>query len=168
MFKLRFDIFVSDMARAFFTGHNYQINLAEGQDGTEHYQDMFAFLRQSRINYVLSNAPVIYEPYLMEFWSNARHVKRGEGEVIQTKVANQNLEFYVNDLRVILNLGTNEQEGGAGGLTVFDRSIIFGGLRRMGFSGDMTKSTLFKKGFFGRWRYLAHVLLVGLSNKKTG
>ena len=38
----------------------------------------------------------------------------------------------------------------------------------MGFSGDLTKSTLFKKGFFGRWRYLAHVLLVSLSNKKTG
>ena len=129
---------------------------------------MFAFLRQSRIHHVLSHAPVICEPYLIDFWTNARHIKRAGGEIIQTRVANQDIEFSANDLRVILDLGTEEQEGGAGGLTVFYRSIISGGLRRIGFLGDLTKSTLFKKGFFGRWRYLAHVLLVGLSNKKTG
>ena len=157
-----------DMVRAFFSGHNYQINLAEGQHGTEYYHQMFAFLRQSRIYHVLSHTPIICELYLMDFWTNARHIKRAEGKVIRTRVANQDIEFTAEDLRIILNLGNVAQEGGAEGLTVFDRSIISGGLRRMGFSGDMTKSTLFKKGFFGRWRYLTHVLLVGLSNKKTG
>ena len=156
------------MTREFFSGHNYQINLAEGQDGTEYYHKMFAFLRQSRIYHVLSHTPIICELYLMDFWTNARHIKRAEGKVIRTRVANQDIEFTVEDLRIILNLGNVAQEGGAEGLTVFDKSIISGGLHRMGFSRNMTKSTLFKKGFFGRWRYLALVLLVGLSNKKTG
>ena len=156
------------MARLFFAGHNYHINLSEGQDGTERYRDMFAFLRQSRINHVLTHAPVICEAYLIEFWTNARHINRAGGEVIRTRIGNQEIEFSAEDLRRILNLGTLEQEGGAEGLTVFDRSVVSGGLRRMGFARDLSKSTLFKKGFFGRWRYLAHVLLVALSNKKTG
>ena len=156
------------MARAFFAGHNYQINLTEGQEGTEHYSQMFAFLRHSRLNHALSYAPIICEPYLMNFWSNARHIKRAGGKVIRTRVADQEIEFSAEDLRIILDLGSVAQEGGDDGLTVYDRSIIASGLRRMGFSGDLTKITLFKKGFYGRWRYLAHVLLVGMSNKKTG
>ena len=96
------------MARAFFSGHNYQINLTENQDGTEHYRQMFAFLRESRIHHVLSHAPVIYEPYLVDFWTNARHIKRAGGEVITTRVANREFEFTAEDLRVILNLGSIE------------------------------------------------------------
>src|ERR1043166_1162409 len=108
------------MAREFYSGHNFLINLDESQDGTDYYHSIFKFLKKSRIHYVLTYSPVLCEPYLIEFWKNARHLKNPAQEVIQSKVANQSFTFSANDLIDILHLGTVDQEGGENGLTTFD------------------------------------------------
>ena len=168
MLYLTICLIFTDMARLFVPNHNYLINLDPNQPGTEPYHEIFAFLRRSRINHVLTHAPILCEPYLQDFWNNASCDKVGDIYVFHTTVAGQVIEFTAADLIGIFRLGTAAQEGGELGLTTFRNEVIRGAFLRLGFTGDLSTKTIFKKGFFGRWRYLAHVLLVGLSNKKTG
>jgi len=141
------------------------------------FYGLFDYLERSRINTVLTNHPALYRTYLEQFWRDARVIvpdaipgENGQLPVfpppfIRFTVNNQQFQFTAADLRLILNLGTVAEEDGP---TEFPNEQIWDCFERMGFALPTRRFAVPKSGFYGKWRYFAHILVTSLSNRFSG
>jgi len=141
------------------------------------FHGLFDYLERSRINTVLTNHPALYRTYLEQFWRSARvivpdGIPGEDGQLpvfpppfIRFTVNNQQFHFTAADLRLILNLGTVEEEAGP---TEFPNDQIWNCFARMGCVLPQQRFAVPKSGFCGKWRYLAHILVTSLSNRFSG
>ncbi|KAL8239524.1 hypothetical protein R6Q59_016091 [Mikania micrantha] len=86
-----------------------------------------------------------------------------EPPVLRSKIDDISVQFTVADLREVLQFHDSDEDP-----LTFSNDLICGVFNWMGYNGDVTASQLAKKLLFGQWRYLFHVVIICLSNRKSG
>lgn len=119
------------------------------------------FLTGSSINYALLVNPDIIGPWIQKFWATAESSLQDEESFIQVVVAGRTIRITEATIREDLLFHDEE------GIVCFDKQILWGTLRDIGYEGDLTKITFQKPLFSPHWKYLIHVLLHCLSPKST-
>ena len=155
--------------RQFAQKHNVVVDIDALQSTTDDYREMFEYLTRSRILFVLTTNPPLYETYLRQFWDTVIQMNVGAHTVLRATVNNHQFQFSAGDLRTILQLGEiSEEDGGV----EFDQALLHACFQRMGYAGPIVNGQyvhpFLKWGLYGKWRYFAHILLVGLSNRRSG
>ena len=163
-------------ALLFRTTHNQRLIMPRDQHNVD-FHGLFDYFERSRINTILTNHPALYRGYLEDFWRDIRVIipdaipgENGQLPVfpppfIRFSINNQQFQFTAADLRLILNLGTVAEEDGP---TEFPNDLLWGCFHRMGFTLPIQRFAVPKSGFYGKWRYFAHVLVTSLSNRHSG
>ena len=155
--------------RQFAQKHNLAIDINAIQSTTDDYHGMLDYLVRSRLRFALTTNPPLYESYLRQFWDTVIQVQIGDHQVLRATVSGHQFQFSAGDLRTILHLGEVSEENGG---VEFDQALLHACFPRMGYAGPMVNDQyvhpFLKWGFFGKWRYFAHILLVGVSNRRSG
>ncbi|HEY5235956.1 MAG TPA: hypothetical protein VIJ14_07250 [Rhabdochlamydiaceae bacterium] len=134
-------------------------NLVEAQT----YIDMIQFLRRSRIYFAITADPPIYSNLIEDFWSSAQFHCETDPPCIRATVEGTVVEITEQIVRDVLRFGDVGEER-----TEFPMFLIRGCFLRMGYNGDINAAMMKKTHLPSTWRFLMHIIIVCLSNRKAG
>ncbi|KAL8265743.1 hypothetical protein R6Q59_003087 [Mikania micrantha] len=152
------------MAGRFYNDkHNVKALVNEDLKEASLFRDVISFMKRSRISHAISANPVISMHHVTSFWDNADFDCAAEPPVLISKIDDVSILFSVEDLRVALRFQDSDDDP----LTI-SNYLICAVFNRMGYNGDVTASQLVKMYLYGQWRYPFHVVIMCLSNIKSG
>lgn len=150
------------MAIPYEPRHNTVAFLDDSHRNAVPFQPMLAFLRRSRVFHAITDSTTIYKNIVGPFWRNAAVVTIENVTRIESRVLDTDVVVTEQGIRELLQLVDQPNDP-----VMFDRQFIHGAMHRMGYPG--VPDDQYRKALLTRvWRFLMHVFIVCLGNRKAG
>ncbi|KAJ0854026.1 hypothetical protein HanRHA438_Chr14g0657961 [Helianthus annuus] len=134
----------------------------EGKISPE-FTGIMEYLHRSRINYAITTQHIAYQSHIKEFWNSAAIETVENKEVIRGSVAEKPVVITENTIRARLQLGDQPEDH-----TSIDLQCQRGLLMRLRYSDNVLANQINKKYMPLRYKFLLHILIQCLSNKRSG
>ncbi|KAJ0836538.1 hypothetical protein HanRHA438_Chr16g0768111 [Helianthus annuus] len=134
----------------------------EGSISSE-FEGIMEYLHRSRINYAITTSHVAYQSYIKAFWNTATVETVDNLEVIKAMVAEKPVIITENSIRQRLQLGDKSEDP-----TSVELQCQRGLLLRIKYSENVLQNQINKKYLPLRYKFLLHILIHCLSNKRSG
>ncbi|MFS8019604.1 hypothetical protein Hanom_Chr15g01405691 [Helianthus anomalus] len=148
-------------------GHNVYCLLDATNTETTVVEEIFKFLRESRIGKALTDKTIVYNSHVRRFWNSARYDE--EDKMLHSAVrkkdengqdVNLEIKFGVEDLRRVLELGDTDKDP-----TIMPECLAKRMWCRMGFTGHIN-GKMTKTSFFNAYKFMMHCVVHSLSHRK--
>ncbi|KAF5820816.1 hypothetical protein HanXRQr2_Chr01g0006521 [Helianthus annuus] len=127
------------------------------------FEGIMEYLHRSRINYAITTQHVAYQSYIKAFWNTAAIETVENKEVINAVVVDKPVVITENTIRERLQLGDQPEDP-----TSIDLQCQRGLLLRIKYSENVLTNQINKKFLPLRYKFLLHILIHCLSNKRSG
>ncbi|KAF5756705.1 hypothetical protein HanXRQr2_Chr17g0817951 [Helianthus annuus] len=134
----------------------------EGKISPE-FTGIMEYLHRARINYAITTQHTAYQSHIKEFWNSAVVETVENKEVISGLVAEKPVVITENTIRARLQLGDQPEDS-----TSIDLQCQRGLLMRLRYSDNVLANQINKKFMPLRYKFLLHILIHCLSNKRSG
>ncbi|KAF5802520.1 hypothetical protein HanXRQr2_Chr06g0260431 [Helianthus annuus] len=134
----------------------------EGKISPE-FTGIMEYLHRARINYAITTQHTAYQSHIKEFWNSAVVETVENKEVISGSVAEKPVVITENTIRARLQLGDQPEDS-----TSIDLQCQRGLLMRLRYSDNVLANQINKKFMPLRYKFLLHILIHCLSNKRSG
>ncbi|MFS7957720.1 putative non-specific protein-tyrosine kinase [Helianthus anomalus] len=142
--------------------HN-QVAYLDPEDKLDEYKGITRWLRESRINFAVTHETTVYKSLIKAFWDSAEVVEVDGKEVMRGRVNDRDIVVSVEIINTVLQLGDDPEAPFSVPL-----QCQRGCLRRMKCIGDILGKQLNKSSLPLRYKFLLHVLIQCLSNRRSG
>ena len=143
--------------------HNMAAYLQPEGSISPEFTGIMEYLHRSRINYAITTQYIAYQSHIKAFWSSAVIETVENKEVIRATVAEKPVVITENTIRERLRLGDQPEDP-----TSIDLQCQRGLLMRLRYSDDVLANQINKKYMPLRYKFLLHILIHCLSNKRSG
>ncbi|KAJ0843966.1 hypothetical protein HanRHA438_Chr15g0697171 [Helianthus annuus] len=126
-------------------------------------KEITEWLTESRINKAITFSTPVYKSLIKEFWNSASIIEVDGNELIQGQVNQVNVNVYPDILNTVLEL--QDDPNAPYSVPIMCTS---GCLLRMKCTGDIFSSQINKGELPMRYKFLLHVLIQCLSNRRAG
>ncbi|MFS7995817.1 hypothetical protein Hanom_Chr12g01122541 [Helianthus anomalus] len=134
----------------------------EGKISPE-FTGIMEYLHRARINYAITTQHIAYQSHIKAFWSSAVIETVENKEVIRASVAEKPVVISENTIRERLQLGDQPEDP-----TSIDLQCQRGLLMRLRYIDNVLANQINKKYMPLRYKFLLHILIHCLSNKRSG
>ncbi|KAJ0514197.1 hypothetical protein HanHA300_Chr10g0366851 [Helianthus annuus] len=142
--------------------HN-QVAYLDPEDKLNEYKGITKWLRESRINHAITHQTTVYKSLIKAFWDSAEVVEVDGTEMIRGRVNDQDVVVSVEILNTVLQLGDDPEAPYSVPLKCQQGCLL-----RMKCTGDILGKQLNKSSLPLRYKFLLHVLIQCLSNRRSG
>ncbi|KAJ0614217.1 hypothetical protein HanIR_Chr02g0059941 [Helianthus annuus] len=142
--------------------HN-QIAYLDPDEKLAELKDITKWIRESRINYAVTFATPVYKSLVKAFWDSANVVQIDGKDVISGRVENVDVIVSPDILNEVLQL--QDSPDAPDSISIM---CTRGCLLRMKCTGDIFSTQINKGDLPLRYKFLLHVLIQCLSNKRAG
>ncbi|KAJ0716153.1 hypothetical protein HanPI659440_Chr13g0509551 [Helianthus annuus] len=142
--------------------HN-QVAYLDPEDKLDEYKGITKWIRESRINFAITHETTVYKSLIKAFWDSAEVVEVDGTEMIRGRVNDQDVVVLVEILNTVLQLIDDPESSFSVPL-----KCQRGCLLRMKCTGDILGKQLNKSSLPLRYKFLLHVLIQCLSNRRSG
>ncbi|MFS7951480.1 hypothetical protein Hanom_Chr07g00595621 [Helianthus anomalus] len=142
--------------------HN-MIAYLDPEDKLIKYKGITKSLRESRINHAITHQTTVYKSMIKAFWDSEEVVEIDGNEVIRGRVNNLDVVVSVEILNIVLQLVDDPDASYSVPL-----KCQRGCLLRMKCVGDILGNQLNKSSLTLRYKFLLHVMIQCLSNRRSG
>ncbi|KAJ0533618.1 hypothetical protein HanIR_Chr09g0410461 [Helianthus annuus] len=143
--------------------HNMAAYLQPEGSISPEFTGIMEYLHRARINYAITTQHVAYQSHIKAFWSSAVIETVENKEVIRATAAEKPVVITENTIRERLRLGDQPEDP-----TSIDLQCQRGLLMRLRYSDDVLANQINKKYMPLRYKFLLHILIHFLSNKRSG
>ncbi|KAJ0797436.1 hypothetical protein HanPI659440_Chr04g0173811 [Helianthus annuus] len=143
--------------------HNMAAYLQPVGSISPEFTGIMEYLHRSRINYAITTQYIAYQSHIKAFWSSAGIETVENKEVIRAIVAEKPVVITENTIRERLQLGDQPEDP-----TSIDLQCQRGLLMRIKYSDNVLANQINKKYMPLRYKFLLHILIHCLSNKRSG
>ncbi|KAJ0818938.1 hypothetical protein HanLR1_Chr00c0281g0735231 [Helianthus annuus] len=142
--------------------HN-QVAYLDPEDKLSEYKGITKWLHESRINHAITHQTTVYKSLIKAFWDSAEVVEVDGTEVIRGCVNDQDFVISVEILNTVLQLGDDPEAS-----YLVPLKCQKGYLLRIKCIGDVMGKQLNKSSLPLHYKFLLHVLIQCLSNRRNG
>ncbi|KAJ0592367.1 hypothetical protein HanHA300_Chr03g0084321 [Helianthus annuus] len=142
--------------------HN-QIAYLDPEEKLAELKDITKWIRESRINYAVTFSTPVYKSLIKAFWDSANVVQIDGKDVIRGRVNNLDVIVSPDILNEVLQLKDNPDAPDS-----IPIMCTRGCLLRMKCTGDIFSTQINKGDLPLRYKFLLHVLIQCLSNRRAG
>ncbi|KAM0060704.1 hypothetical protein Hdeb2414_s0004g00127201 [Helianthus debilis subsp. tardiflorus] len=143
--------------------HNMVAYLQPEGSISPEFAGIMEYLHRARINYAITTQHVAYQSHIKAFWNTARVETVDNQEVIRAIVAEKPVVITENSIRERLRLGDKSEDP-----TSIELQCQRGLLLRIKYSENALTNQINKKFLPLRYKFLLHILIHCLSNKRSG
>ncbi|MFS8008242.1 hypothetical protein Hanom_Chr14g01270391 [Helianthus anomalus] len=143
--------------------HHNMIAYLDLEDKIIEYKGTMKWLRESRISHAITHQTTMYKSFIKAFWDSAVVVKIDGKEVIQGRVNNLDVVDSVEILNTVLQLGDDPDALYSVPIKCQRCCLLC-----MKCVGDILGNQLSKSWLPFRYKFLLHVLIQWLSNRRSG
>ncbi|KAM0067622.1 hypothetical protein Hdeb2414_s0002g00063511 [Helianthus debilis subsp. tardiflorus] len=143
--------------------HNMVAYLQPVGSISSEFDGIMEYLHRARINYAITTQHVAYQSHIKAFWNTAGVETVDNQEVIRAVVAEKPVVITENSIRERLRLGDKSEDP-----TSIELQCQRGLLLRIKYSENVFTNQTNKKFLPLRYKFLLHILIHCLSNKRSG
>ncbi|KAJ0653615.1 hypothetical protein HanOQP8_Chr15g0585521 [Helianthus annuus] len=143
--------------------HNMAAYLQPEGSISPEFTGIMEYLHRARINYAITTQHVAYQSHIKAFWNTAVVETVENKEVLRATVAEKPVVITENTIRERLHLGDQPEDP-----TSIDLQCQRGLLLRIKYSQNVLTNQINKKFMPLRYKFLLHILIHCLSNKRSG
>ncbi|KAF5796088.1 hypothetical protein HanRHA438_Chr08g0359471 [Helianthus annuus] len=126
------------------------------------FNEIMRWLSESRINEAITHQTSVYKTLIKEFWDSASVIQVDGKEIIHRQVKQQNVDMFAEILNTVLQLN-DDPEAPDSISTMCQRGCLL----RMKCIDDTFRGQINKTKLPMRYKFLLHVLIQCLSNRRS-
>ncbi|KAM0042846.1 hypothetical protein Hdeb2414_s0010g00334571 [Helianthus debilis subsp. tardiflorus] len=143
--------------------HHNMVAYLDPEGKITELKEITQWMRESRINKSVTFSTPVYKSLIKEFWNSASVIEVDETELIQGQVNQLNVNVHSDILNTVLELQDDPNAP-----YFVPIMCTRGCFLRMTCTGDIFNSQINKGDLPMRYKFLLHVLIQCLSNRRVG